>query len=84
MGAGTGAVNASGSGSYRGLRGLKATGGSGNLESGERDPSGDMDSPRTGKEVDIRCAFFRRPSFILCCVFVPALDVVYMDPLSCR
>ena len=43
--------------SNRGLRGLRGMPGSGNLLSGDEVLSGDRESPRTGLDVDILCAF---------------------------
>lgn len=76
---------ASGSPSKRGFSGLKAMFCSGNLTSGEVVLSGESDSDRIGREVDMRWALLRRPSPILF-LCVPPLDivlVVYRDPLSC-
>lgn len=55
----------SGSPSKRGFSGLRAILCSGNLTSGDRVLSGDNDSPRMGREVDMCCAFLRSPSPIL-------------------
>jgi hypothetical protein len=43
--------------SNRGFNGLSGIPGSGNLLSGDREPSGDRDSLRMGLDVDILCAF---------------------------
>jgi hypothetical protein len=63
----------------RGFKGLRAwAAGSGNWM-GDLVLSGDIDSPRRGLEVDILCAFCRRPRPS---PFLPALDAVYVDALS--
>lgn len=64
---------------FNGLRGVPM--GSGNW-TGDRVLSGDRDSPRIGLDVDMRCAFCRRPSPSPFFPFVPALDDVYREPLS--
>jgi len=73
--------------SNRGFSGLRAIAGSGNLISGEREPSGDSDSPRVGcGDVDMRWAFLSSPSPMRLFLCVPPLDVVrvvYSEPLSC-